>query len=302
MTRRRIDHLVVAVHDLDGAAAFYGRLGFQVGARNRHPWGTENRLIQFGRSFIELITVGDDAGAIPEHAPGRFSFGAFVRDTLRTREGLAMLVLGSDDAAADAARFARAGLGTFEPFFFERTGRRPDGRETRVAFTLAFAVDPGGAEAGFFVCQQHYPENFWNPAFQQHDNGATGIAAVGMAAADPGAHARFLAGLSESSAHPEPDGGVSLVLDGATLRVRPDPALQGGLHLRSITIAVPDVASQAARLAAERIAAGVEQGGVAIPREAAFGVTLRFVGDPAGDEDAPGGSTLAGFARAGPIA
>ena len=46
---RRIDHLVVAVRDLDGAAAFYERLGFQVGARNRHPWGTENRIVQFRR-------------------------------------------------------------------------------------------------------------------------------------------------------------------------------------------------------------------------------------------------------------
>ncbi|WP_281024020.1 VOC family protein [Microvirga flavescens] len=41
---RRIDHLVIAVHDLDKAADFYRRLGFQVGARNRHSWGTENRL------------------------------------------------------------------------------------------------------------------------------------------------------------------------------------------------------------------------------------------------------------------
>ena len=41
---RRIDHLVVAVRDLDEAGRFYERLGFQVGARNRHPWGTENRI------------------------------------------------------------------------------------------------------------------------------------------------------------------------------------------------------------------------------------------------------------------
>ncbi|WP_146038764.1 VOC family protein, partial [Paracoccus sp. SY] len=44
---RHIDHVVVAVRDLDGAADLYARLGFQVGPRNRHPWGTENRIIQF---------------------------------------------------------------------------------------------------------------------------------------------------------------------------------------------------------------------------------------------------------------
>ncbi|MFD2817042.1 VOC family protein [Paracoccus aerius] len=36
---RHIDHVVVAARDLDGAANLYARLGFQVGPRNRHPWG-----------------------------------------------------------------------------------------------------------------------------------------------------------------------------------------------------------------------------------------------------------------------
>jgi catechol 2,3-dioxygenase-like lactoylglutathione lyase family enzyme len=45
---RRIDHIVAAVRDLDEAGDFYCRLGFQVGTRNEHPWGTENRLIQSG--------------------------------------------------------------------------------------------------------------------------------------------------------------------------------------------------------------------------------------------------------------
>ncbi|MBM3606471.1 MAG: VOC family protein, partial [Alphaproteobacteria bacterium] len=79
--QRRIDHLVLAVRDLDGAAAFYERLGFHVGARNRHPWGTENRLVQFQSSFLELITVREDA-AIAPHGPRFFSFGAFVKDYL----------------------------------------------------------------------------------------------------------------------------------------------------------------------------------------------------------------------------
>lgn len=143
MTRppRRIDHLVLAVHDLENAADFYTRMGFQVGARNRHPWGTENRLIQFRSSFLELITV-TDAGRVPPHAPGFFSFGAFVADYLTKREGLAMLALDSSDAAADAAQFEREGIAEFQPFSFERAGRQPDGTQIRVAFSLAFARRP----------------------------------------------------------------------------------------------------------------------------------------------------------------
>ena len=50
--------------------------------------------------------LGGHAADIPPHEPGRFSFGAFVRDYLREREGVAMLVLDSADARADASRFA----------------------------------------------------------------------------------------------------------------------------------------------------------------------------------------------------
>ena len=68
---RGLDHLVLAVHDLDAAGRFYERLGFQVGTRNRHPWGTENRLVQFPGSFIELISAGEGT-EIPPHEPRSF--------------------------------------------------------------------------------------------------------------------------------------------------------------------------------------------------------------------------------------
>ena len=215
--RRRIDHVVVAVRDLDAAGTFFQRLGFQVGARNRHPWGTENRLIQCRSSFIELITVGDAAGVIPDHAPGQFSFGAFVRDFLGRREGMAMLVLDSADAEADAAGFARAGIGAFQPFFFERKGKRPDGSEASVAFTLAFAVDKQAPGCGFFVCQQHVPENFWTPAFQRHDVGAQDIVEIGMSATDPWAHADFLSHFSGAEAERDGDAGLRIGLRGGAM-------------------------------------------------------------------------------------
>jgi catechol 2,3-dioxygenase-like lactoylglutathione lyase family enzyme len=273
---RRIDHVVVAVHDLDLAGAFYQRLGFQVGARNRHPWGTENRLIQFGTSFIELITIGSDAAAIEDHAPGRFSFGGFVRDYLRQREGFAMLVLDSDDAKADAALFAQERLGSFEPFFFERKGRRPDGGETHVAFTLAFATDVRAPRAGFFVCQQHFPENFWNPAFQQHENGATAIASIGMSAADPQAYQDFLSAFSGSPAQRDARGRLSIALSGGQLVVSPDPTGRDDLQHDSITIRMPDLTNQAERLTRAGAPFARTEGRLCISPDEAFGLKILF--------------------------
>lgn len=276
---RRIDHLVHAVHDLEAAGELYRRLGFRVGARNRHPWGTENRLVQFGSSFVELITVGDRPDKIPPHEPDRFSFGAFVRDYLSGREGLAMLVLDSADARADAARFAAAGIGAFEPFYFERKGRRPDGSEMQVAFTLAFAIDPGLPAASFFVCQQHFPESFWDSAFQQHPNGATDIRVVMLATPDPAARAGFLTAFTGSAAGRSGTGMLVFGLqNGGHLAVEKRANAAG---LVSFAVAVPDPDRQAALLAEARIPHETKGGRVTVPAEQAFGTAVVFATEPA---------------------
>ncbi|MEO0730064.1 MAG: VOC family protein, partial [Pseudomonadota bacterium] len=56
---KRIDHLVIVDRQLAGLAEFYRSLGFQVGGRNRHDWGTENHIVQFDGTFLELLTTGD---------------------------------------------------------------------------------------------------------------------------------------------------------------------------------------------------------------------------------------------------
>jgi catechol 2,3-dioxygenase-like lactoylglutathione lyase family enzyme len=155
-----IDHIVHAVRDLDAAAEFYSRAGFTVGARNRHPWGTHNRIVQLGNdAFIELLEVAEPEKIAP-HGPRSFSFGAFNRDFLRLGEGLSMLILNSRNAADDARAFAASGIGDFEVFDFSREGKRPDGTVVKLAFSLAFAQDKISPEVGFAACQHHFPENF----------------------------------------------------------------------------------------------------------------------------------------------
>jgi hypothetical protein len=76
----------------------YEKLGFIVGARNKHPWGTHNRVIQLDGNYIELLTVGE-ADKVAPHAPHSFSFGAFHRNFLARERGLAMLLLNSPTAS-----------------------------------------------------------------------------------------------------------------------------------------------------------------------------------------------------------
>lgn len=186
-----LDHIVHAVRDLDAAADAYRRLGFIVGTRNRHPWGTHNRIVQLDGFFVEILTVAEP-GKIEPHRPGSFSFGAFQRDYLAQREGLSMLLLASTDAANDARSYAAAGIGDDGVFTFAREGRRPDGSVAQLGFSLAFARDPLSPDAGFAVCQHLHPENFWNAAFQTHANSACAAAGVVMVADNPTDHHIFL--------------------------------------------------------------------------------------------------------------
>ena len=281
---RPIDHLVLATNDLDAAGAFYEHLGFKVGTRNRHPWGTENRIVQFPGSFLELITVGEGAD-IPPHGEGVFSFGAFVRDYLDTFEGLAMLVLESKDALADNADFKKSEIGGFESFFFERKGVRPDGTPVEVSFSLAFAKNALSPCAGFFVCQQHRPENFWNIAAQQHPNGAAGISEVMMIAENPADHAEFLSHFTGQREMQSTSAGLSVETGRGTISVMSEASAAFRLgavfdpiptRLIGFTVIVPDLRALEGRLASGKIAYQTRSNSIDIPSDTAFGVSIAF--------------------------
>ena len=193
---RGIDHVVAAVHDLDAATEAWVRAGFRTTPRARHPWGTENRIVQLDGAFVEILAIAD-AEAIPEATATAFSFGAFNRDFLAGHgDGLSMLVLESTDPEDDRADFARDGLETFEPFGFERIAVSPEGEERRVGFDLTFTGFDGATarpDMGFFTCRQRFPENFWRADHQTHPNTARALAAVVLVAPDP---ADFHQGLS----------------------------------------------------------------------------------------------------------
>ena len=282
---RGLDHIVHAVRDLDAAAALYERLGFKVGARNRHPWGTHNRIVQLPGFFVELLTVAE-----PERL-GRdgFSelFGRFNQRFLQQQEGLSLLLLESGDAAADAAAFADAGIAASDAMRFEREGRRPDGTLVQVAFSVAFARDPGSPEAGFAVCQHHRPENFWSPALQDHPNGATGIAGVVLVADNPTDHHIFLsafAGERELTATSTgitvktPRGeiqGMNVAAFRTLFGVKP-PDIADGARFAALRFGVRDLAAAKALLAKGRVPFHEPMQRIVVGPEAAMGATLVF--------------------------
>jgi catechol 2,3-dioxygenase-like lactoylglutathione lyase family enzyme len=283
---RGLDHIVHVVRDLDAAADFYRSAGFTVGARNRHPWGTHNHVVQFPGFFIEILTVAEP-DKLGDDGLSRY-FGSPNREAIaRGDEGFSMLVLESTDSEADMADFARSGIGVSQALPFSREAKLPDGSATTVGFALVFAKDARSPHTGFFTCRQHNPAAFWKPDYQQHANGASGVLGAVLAASNPADHHIFLKAftgvrdLHASSmgvvAH-TPRGDVEIMEQVAFHdQFGVTPKLDGeGASLKGLRLAVPNIDRIARVLKDGGIASRRHVGRLVVPPEAAFGATLIF--------------------------
>lgn len=286
-TGRGIDHLVVAVADLDAGRALWQQLGFTLTPRAEHPWGTHNSLAQLDHCFIEIVGVADPTKIKPT-TKRSFSFGAFNRDFLKKREGASMIVLESADADADIADFAAHGLETFQRFDFERMAGQPDGEKARVAFSLAFTRMSGVKTSGFFTCQQHEPEHFWHTAYQRHANTALSIADITLVAKDPADYHIFLKSfvgvtdLRSTSAGIEADTprGRIAILTHAAFRYRYGPGSlvdsAQDLEIRGVTFAVADFGAAAASLIAGGLPVADYNNSLLVAPAHAHGLAIQF--------------------------
>jgi len=283
---RDIDHLVLAVRDLDAARATYARLGFTLTPVARHPFGTMNSLAQMQGSYLELLAMADPA-AIPEPTATRFSFAAFNRDYLKEREGLSMLALKSKDAAADRADFEKRGLPVYDPLRFERIAKGPDGSERTVAFSVTFTSDARiHRQAGFFTCQHHFPENFWRPEYQRHANGALRVDSAVFVTRDPADFHEFLTNLTgqhdmlSTSLHVRFDLGKGSVDVLSPVAFRAFFGEDAGADPRRFTayrVAVADLDKTRALLMANAVPFKELSGALVVPSDFAQGAAIAFV-------------------------
>jgi hypothetical protein len=281
-----LDHIVHAVRDLDAAAEFYRRAGFTVGARSRHPWGTHNRIVQLNNAYIEILEIAEPDKIVP-HGERSFSFGAFNRDFLRSREGFSMLLLNSSNAADDARAFEAAGIGNSEVFDFAREGTKPDGTAVKLAFSLAFAQDIASPHVRFAACQHHFPENFWNAAFQAHANGASAVTGAAMVADNPTDHHIFLKAFTGLRDLHSSSIGVKARTENGDVEIMEQvafrdqfgvaPEVRGeGMTLNALRVKVADITQVEALHRANGIDFSAHVGRLVVPPDAAHGATLIF--------------------------
>jgi catechol 2,3-dioxygenase-like lactoylglutathione lyase family enzyme len=282
---RGLDHIVHAVRDLDAGADLYRRLGFTVGARNRHPWGTHNHIVQLPGFFVEVLTMAEP----DKLGTDGFStlFGDYNRRFLEVGEGFSLLILESTDAAADARAFAAAKIAASDVMRFERQGTRPDGSPMTVAFSLAFARDALAPAHNFAVCQQHFPENFWNPAWQRHPNAVTGVGGVVMVADNPSDHHIFLSAFAGERELQSTSAGITVTTPRGDIQVVTPaafadyfgvaaPNVAAGARLAALRLVSSDMAATEQALSAGGVSAVRRMNRLVVPQDQALGAALVF--------------------------
>ena len=282
---RGLDHIIHAVRDLEAAAEFYRRAGFIVGARNRHPWGTHNHVVQLPGFFIEILTVAEPEklgdGGLSRH------FGIPNREAIARGDGFAALALESSDIAADVADFAQTGIGISGALPFSRGARLPDGTETTVGFSLAFVRDELSPRSNFFTCQQLNPGAFWNPAFQAHPNGVRNIAGAVLIADHPADHHIFLSAYTGERVLHSSSLGIEARTPRGSVEIMEPVAFEDqfgiarkaegtAISIAGLRLNVADLAATEAALKQGGIAARRHMERLVIAPEAAFGATLIF--------------------------
>lgn len=170
-----IDHVLIAVRDLDEAASRWRRLGFTLTPRGGHPeWGTANHCMMLAQGYLELIGVtgaGDKAAAILGFIEAR-------------GEGPQGLAFATGDGPAACRDLRAVGVEAGEPRSLSRPMATPEGT-VRPVFSI---IDlPAGATPGVasFLCQHVTPKLMRRPEWSTHANAAVGIASVTVVVEEP---------------------------------------------------------------------------------------------------------------------
>src|SRR3954453_2260656 len=97
-----LDHVLIAVTDLAAAGReFQSRYGLVSITGGRHPgWGTANRIVPLGDTYLELIAVADEAAAAAS------PFGRWVARAAAAEPRPLGWAVRTDDLDAVAARLA----------------------------------------------------------------------------------------------------------------------------------------------------------------------------------------------------
>lgn len=164
MSFTSIDHVMIAVPELDRGVDTYARLGFNVQPGGDHPGiGTHNAIAFNEEDYLELIAIRDRDEYARSNAWSVRARG--LVELVERGGGLRYLIVQSDDLAADVAAMRGRGVDVGE--LAEGNRRTPSGHERRWKLAM---LGPRNPLPVFFI-QHITPLAERRPAGAGHPNG-----------------------------------------------------------------------------------------------------------------------------------
>lgn len=174
-----LDHVLVAVANLDEAEARWRRLGFTVSPPGKHPGrGTGNRCVMLGTTYLELLGV-------VERGEGSLA----VAEALKLRKAPTGIAFACEDAVALRAALTGKvdGLGAIHKG--SRVIDDPAGEATVSFDIVAYPTDTRWPR--LLACQHHDLDTLFAPQWTEHANGALDISDVLLSVANVATVAAF---------------------------------------------------------------------------------------------------------------
>lgn len=285
-----LDHVGVAVPDLESGRAAYARLGFRLTPRSLHagsltpggpvqPWGSGNHCAMFEWGYLEVIGLTDPA--LPSS----------VKDLVARHTGLHILAIGCTDAKRTHAALAAAGAPVESIRALERDAAFGEaGDEVRRARFRNLYVDRKAyPEARILFIEHDTPDVLWQPHLLSHPNGVVGLEAMVFAANDPAPLTARLAALLQCAPIGAQDD-AEIALGRGTIKVLsrarweawvgepasvPLPAPVGAVF-RVARLADTQACLQAAGVATRPVVDAAGRAGLLVPAREACGAALLF--------------------------
>ncbi len=184
-----VNHVGIAVRDLDAVCQLYERIGFTLTPLSMHkgslnpgeapvPYGTGNRCAIFGKNYLEILAWIDK---------DKWDFG--MKHFLSRHEGAHIICFGCGDAAVVDKRVSGNDIQTSGVIPLQRDLEMPEG--TRTAKFECVHFGKGFMPEGLIQAAHHLtPQYIHQDRYVHHRNGVTALSDVYLSTSDPDAFER----------------------------------------------------------------------------------------------------------------
>ena len=279
-----VNHVGLAVHDLDATASFYEDLGFILTPLSMHkgsmnpgepeiPYGTGNRCAIFPSNYLEIVAHVDK---------DKYDFGMI--EYLSRFEGAHIICFGCGNAEIVHDRVTKEGFTTSGVIPLERKVDTPEGERTAKFDCVHFPRD--ATPEGLIQAAHHRtPEYIHQDRYLGHPNGVVALSEVFLCVEDPDEfEARYVkltgrkadrVGVKRVIAFPLVSK-VSIVAADDIQNLLPNVEPPDLPYIAGYSMATERLDSMRERLVERGIQFDENDGTLIVPADAAFGAAIVF--------------------------